>query len=256
MGGMLRLRFRRPGAWLKAGAVVLLLIMLVLAARALPVREGLAWLVGWVEQLGPWGPVLFLAALVLATLVSFPVTPISIAAGAVFGSWGGVALLSLGTTVSAALSFLASRTVAHAVVAERIRHYPRLHAVYRALGARGSWKLVAAVRLSQGIPFGLQNLVFGLTPVRFGPYLLATGIAMLPGIVLYVTLGHLGAAALESSGEVPAGPLRWLVRLVGVAAAGIALLYVAHTARKAIKEQTGLDLNEPQELAEMQEPAQ
>src|SRR5207244_4032836 len=101
-------------------------------------------------------------------------------------------------------------------------------------------------RLSQGIPFGVQNLVFGLTPVHFGPYLLATWAAMLPGIVLYVMLGRLGAAALEGSDEVLAGPARWLVRLLGLAAAAGALLYVAHMARKAIKEQTGLDLSHPE----------
>ena len=36
------------------------------------------------------------------------------------------------------------------------------------------------------MPFNVQNYLYGLTGIGFGPYLLASWPAMLPGTVLYV----------------------------------------------------------------------
>src|SRR5918911_1009190 len=103
----------------------------------------------------------------------------------------------------------------------------------------GGWKVVVAVRLSHAIPFGLQSLLFGLTPVPFRTYLLATWAAVLPGAFLYAYLGHLGAVALEARQEVAtaAGRWQWAARVLGLLAAAAALLYVTHLARKGLKEQ-------------------
>jgi membrane protein DedA with SNARE-associated domain len=164
----------------------------------------------------------------------------------VFGPVEGALVISLALTASAALSFTIGRFLARRWVARKVGGHPRVQAVYRAVG-EGGWKVVVAVRLSHAIPFGLQSFLFGLTPIPFRTYLLATWAAMLPGAFLYVYLGHLGAAALEAPDETWAGPSRWqwAARVLGLLAAAAALLYVTHLARRAIKEKTGLDPGDP-----------
>ena len=63
----------------------------------------------------------------------------------------------------------------------KLRQYPRIRAIYNALGD-GGWKVVAAVRLSHGLPFGLQNFLFGLSSIPFWTYLITTWLVTLPGI--------------------------------------------------------------------------
>jgi uncharacterized membrane protein YdjX (TVP38/TMEM64 family) len=187
--------------------------------------------------------VLFGLFYVALTVSLLPGTPISLAAGAVFGAAGGTALISASTATSAAVSFLIAHHLAHDRVARKVGQYPKLRALYQALGRKESWKIVAAIRLSHAMPFGLQNLLLGVTPIRFWPYLLATWVSTLPGIFLFVYLGDLGARALEAGeGGPTATPSGWLVRGLGLLAAVTAVLYVGHVGRKAIKDEIDIDL--------------
>jgi uncharacterized membrane protein YdjX (TVP38/TMEM64 family) len=233
---------RRP--WTALALKVLLvvaLLALLLLGRLVSLERPLTWLAARVEALGPWGPLAFGGLFVVLTVLLLPATPVVLAAGAVFGTVVGTLLMSLASTVSAALSFLLSRYVAHDRAARLIGHYPRLSAIWHALGERDGWKIVAAVRLSHAMPFGLQSLLFGLSPVRFWPFVAATWVSMLPGTLLYCYLGSLGAAALGAEAA-PAGPAGWAVRLGGLVVIGLAVLYVARFARRIIRERTHVDL--------------
>jgi uncharacterized membrane protein YdjX (TVP38/TMEM64 family) len=48
------------------------------------------------ERLGPWGPVLFIAAYVLATVLFVPGSALTLGAGALFGLGWGAVYVSLG----------------------------------------------------------------------------------------------------------------------------------------------------------------
>jgi uncharacterized membrane protein YdjX (TVP38/TMEM64 family) len=176
---------------------------------------------------------------VAVTMMPFPGTPVTLAAGAVFGLVFATGIISLASTLSAALWFLLARYLAHDKVARKVEQFPRLRALYGALGQKGSWRIVMAIRLSHAMPYGIQNILLGLTPVRFGPFVLATIVSMLPGTMLFSWIGSLGASALDSA-EVGAGG--WGVRLGVIVAVMGAMAYVVHVARKAIKERTGVDL--------------
>ncbi len=225
-------RFGKLAGWLLVAAAVAGVVVLV---QTLPYERPLQWLKDEAADLGPWAGLAFGTAFVLATLVFVPAWPLTVAAGALFGPVVGTLVMWLAATASAAVAFQISRWLGRHRLAGRVGLYPRLNRFYRVLGERGGWKLVAAVRLSHAMPFGLQSMLFGLTPIRFGPYLVTSSLVMLPGTFLYVYLGHLGAAALETAVEGQAAADRpWGVEAVGVAVAACALAYVAYVARRAL----------------------
>ena len=85
--------------------------------------------------------------------------------------------------------------------------------------------------------FSLSNYLYGLTAVRFWPYVLASWIGMLPGTVLYVYLGAVGKAGFESAaGGRTKSPLEWTFLVIGLIATLAVTLWVTKIARDAIKK--------------------
>jgi uncharacterized membrane protein YdjX (TVP38/TMEM64 family) len=237
--------FSRVGQFVRARvglirwtAVILFLLAVVLFARVVPADRVRQWLTARADALGAAGPVLLTLAMVAAVLVLLPVTPFGLLAGAVYGVVGGAAINFAASTASASAGFWIARRLARGPVARAVGRYPRLRAAYAALGGPDGWKVVAAVRVGHAGPLGLQNYFFGISPIRFWPFLLVSCAVMLPGAFLYSYLGAVAPAALaELAGEAaPAGPGVWVLRAAGVFVAGCALLYVGHVARRAIKQ--------------------
>jgi uncharacterized membrane protein YdjX (TVP38/TMEM64 family) len=223
--------------WIALAAVA---VGLFIAARTLPLDRWIEDLNAWVEGFGAFGVVVFVAIYVLAALLFVPGSALTIAAGAVFGLWWGTAAVSLASTTAAALAFLIARYLARDAIAARAGQNPKFEAIDRAIGAKG-WKIVALLRLSPAMPFSLGNYLYGLTAVRFGPYVLASWLAMLPGTFMYVYLGHIGAEGLQAaSGDSPADTGRLVLLGVGLAATVIVTVYVTVLALRAIREQTDI----------------
>lgn len=219
---------------------LLLLVALAVAllmARTVSIDATLLRLNREVEALGVWGPLVFGGLFVVTTMLLLPATPVVLAAGALFGTLTATATISVASTLSAFLSFVLSRHLAHDWIAARVVGYRRVHLLYRALGGEKGWKVVAAVRLAHLLPYGVQNLLFGLSPVRVVPFLAATWVAMLPGTLLYSYLGHLGARALEVDGAPPLGPEGWAFRLGLLAVIVVAVLYIGRLARHVLQGQ-------------------
>jgi uncharacterized membrane protein YdjX (TVP38/TMEM64 family) len=166
----------------------------------------------------------------------------------VFGPFFGGVLTVIASNASAALSFLTSRYLARAKAEQLVHHYPTLNAVYRDLGNRGGWKVVAAVRISHALPFGVQNFLLGLTPIRFRAYLLTTVAVTLPGIFMIAYLGYIGAITLTpgDDGEPLTGP-QWLARAAGLVGVALALAYLGYVVRRAIKKRIADD--QPQDAS-------
>ena len=188
----------------------------------------------WIAGLGIWGPVVLGLVYIVATVLFVPGTILSLAAGAMFGLGVGVVTISIASTIGASLAFLIARYVARdrvAVIASRNR---RFGAIDRAIGEAG-WKIVALLRLSPAVPFNLQNYLYGLTPIRFWPYVLTSWIAMFPGTFLYIYLGHITGAALGSNRSRSAG--EWAFLAIGLAATVMVTVYITRLARQKLSEQ-------------------
>lgn len=191
----------------------------------------------WVEGLGFWGPVVFVAGYALGTVLFVPGSLLTLSAGVLFGLGWGTLYGTLGALSGSTLAFLAGRYLARGAIEKRLGAQPRFEAIDRAVGQEG-WKLVALLRLSPLLPFSLLNYALGLTRVRLGAYLLGS-IAMIPGTVLYVYYGTLlgELAALAGGAEVDRGKEGWVLFGIGLVATAVATFFITRRARRALDEQ-------------------
>lgn len=205
-------------------------ILLLTAAKYFDVQDLLKQALDWVGRLGPWGPAIFIAMYVAATVLLIPGSVLTLGAGAVFGLVRGALIVSLASTLAATCAFLIGRYLARAAVARKIQGSEKFTAIDRAVAAEG-WKVVFLTRLSPAFPFTLLNYAFGLTRVKLGHYVLASWIGMMPGTVMYVYLGSLAQAA---SGERTRTTGEWALYGVGLLATIAVTIFVTRIARKAL----------------------
>jgi len=230
----------RWSQWVRLASVIITVLGLLAIARLLPMGRLVDWLGTAVRDMGVWGPLVFALVYVIATVLMLPGSALTLVAGAIFGlAWGMVAV-SVGSTTGAALAFLISRYLARDTVERRLGRYPKFRAVDQAV-SEGGWKIVAMLRLSPAIPFNLQNYLYGVTAIRFWPYVLASWIAMLPGTFMYVYLGYAGRAGVAAAtGEgTDRSPAQWAMLGVGLIATIAVTVYITKLARRAISRQSG-----------------
>lgn len=209
-----------------AAAVAALLV----ASRFLPVRQWLESFEEWVRGMGPAGMFLYGAVYVAAVVLFVPGIVLTLGAGYLFGLGRGIVLVSIASTAAAALAFLIARYFARDAVRGLARKNPRFAAIDRAIGKEG-WKVVALLRLSPLVPFSLSNYLYGLTAVRFLPYLATSWVAMLPATVLYVSLG---AAGRKIGEKAPRSPWEWALLAAGLAATVAVTVLLTRVAKREL----------------------
>lgn len=209
------------------------LVLLIIAVRFAPLAR-------WIEALAAWtathplsGALLYILAYITGTLLFVPGSLLTLAAGVAFG-WWGIPLALASATTGAAAAFLLARYLGRPWIEKKATAHPKFRAMDQAIGSNG-WKIVALLRLSPLVPFNAANYLFGLTQIRFLPYVLATFVGMMPGAVLYVYLGHLGKVSLSSQHRHSMTPAQWTLLGIGLAATLILALYLAHIAKKTLR---------------------
>jgi pyruvate/2-oxoglutarate dehydrogenase complex dihydrolipoamide dehydrogenase (E3) component/uncharacterized membrane protein YdjX (TVP38/TMEM64 family) len=172
------------------------LLALILAAYAAlggqdwnldSLRAGLGALRGW-QAAHPWAfAALFFAAYIAAAALSLPVAVwLTLAAGALFGFWAGLAIVSFAATIGATLAFWAARYLLGGAV--RARFGPRLAAMDAGIARDGAFYLFS-LRLIPIFPFFLVNLAMGLTGLSTRAFYTASQLGMLAGTAVYVNAG-------------------------------------------------------------------
>lgn len=215
--------------------VVLAVAGLAAAARILPVQESLARFQIAIAGLGFRGAVLFAAVYGAMALLLGPVWLLTIAAGLTYPLPAAVALVSLVSTGAAAAAFSIARHFARGRVEQLTARRPQFRAVDRAV-AREGWKIVFLLRLSPLVPYGLSNYFYGVTAVGFWPFVLASWIGMMPGTLLYVSLGAAGKAAIGAETSRQKTPAEWTALGVGLLATAAVTLWVARLAKKELEK--------------------
>jgi uncharacterized membrane protein YdjX (TVP38/TMEM64 family) len=220
----------------RLSAVIAILIALFLAMKLLPVREWLRSFNDWVGQMGVAGIFIFIGVYAAATVLLAPGAILTIGAGFAFGLWKGFVAVSAGSIIGAALAFLVARFIARDKVEAIAKGNEKFRNIDNAIGKQGA-KLVFLLRLSPVIPFNLSNYFYGLTGVKFWPYVLASWLGMMPGTFLYVYIGTAGKAAISaaSSGEGMKHSWQyWTLMSVGLAATIAVTIWVTKIARDAL----------------------
>jgi uncharacterized membrane protein YdjX (TVP38/TMEM64 family) len=225
---------RKASAWRK-GIVLAVVVLVVIGLFAtFDVRAVLRAALDWIEQLGPWGQVLFVLIYIAATVLLIPGSALGLGAGALFGIVRGSLLVSLGSTLGATCAFLLGRYLARGWVAKKIEGRASFAAIDQAVAGEG-WKIVLLTRLSPVFPFTLLNYAFGLTRVSLREYVLASWLGMMPGTVMYVYLGSLARTGLADQQRTPG---EWALYALGLLATVAVTLIVTRIARRALAKRT------------------
>lgn len=214
---------------------LLLLLAAVAAAYALGLQRFLSFdalareratlraLVGTHPALTAEGYVVLYAAAVSLSLPGAAV--LTTAGGLMFGTLAGAAWAVLGATCGAMALFLIARHALAPALARRAgplldRVRPRLE--------RDGFAGLLALRLIPVVPFWLLNLAPALAGMRLAPFALATALGIIPGSLLYASIGA-GLGDVLARGGQPdlEAVLRPAVLLPRLGLAAIALLPIA-----------------------------
>jgi uncharacterized membrane protein YdjX (TVP38/TMEM64 family) len=191
-----------PWKWIGLGVLIIALFILL---RVLPVTQWFTEFNLWIAHLGIWGVVLFMAVYVVATVLFFPASVLTIGAGFVFGVLSGTVIVSISATTGAAMAFLIARYLARGKIEYKVSSNQKFKQIDRA---------------------------------RFWPYVLASWIGMLPGTLLYVYLGAAGKAGLTAAAGQSSGHSPWEYVLfgLGLIATVVVTVWVTRIARRELSK--------------------
>lgn len=199
---------------------------LLVALRSHPVdldslRTHLAALRDWQSTHALAVAVLFLAAYVVLTALSLPVGVwLTLAAGALFGFWWGLLIVSFASTLGATLAFLSARFLLRDWV--RARLGARADRVDQGVRRDGAFYLFS-LRLIPVMPFFAVNLLMGLTAMPVATFWLVSQAGMLAGTAVFVNAGTQLAQLDSLSGILSPGLLAsfallglfpWMARMI------------------------------------------
>jgi uncharacterized membrane protein YdjX (TVP38/TMEM64 family) len=175
-------------------AILVAVVFAVIAAgRRLDLATHVDVLRVWIESLGALGPVAYVLVYAVLVAAAVPASPLTVLAGAMFGSAVGVVVASVGSTLGAVLGMLAARYLLRGVLTRRLAANARFQQLNRLFDSQGAI-IVAVTRLIPLFPFAALNYAFGLTNVRLSTYAFWSWLCMLPMTVIVVV----GADAVVS----------------------------------------------------------
>ncbi|XP_018834215.1 TVP38/TMEM64 family membrane protein slr0305-like [Juglans regia] len=191
----------------------------------------------FIDGYGPAGYALFVAVYAGLEILAIPAIPLTMSAGLLFGSVIGTIIVSISGTVAASVAFLIARYFARERILKLVEGNKKFLAIDKAIG-ENSFRIVTLLRLSPLLPFSLGNYLYGLTSVKFVPYVLGSWLGMLPGTWAYVSAGAFGRAVIQEESEVglPGGNGQLLTLGLGLLATALAATYVTRLAKDAIKD--------------------
>jgi uncharacterized membrane protein YdjX (TVP38/TMEM64 family) len=188
----------------------------------------------WIAGLDYWGPLAFMALLIVGTSLFVPDTLFAVAGGALFGLAWGTVLTFVAASLSAVLNFWISRKLLRERVLAILAGRPKLAAIERAASRQGL-RLLILLRLTPLNPATISYAV-GASEIGFGAFLVGC-VGLAPGLFVEVYFGyvvthvaHLAGGAHEHS------RLHLVITAVGFAMCVVLLLYVTRLAHRALKD--------------------
>jgi uncharacterized membrane protein YdjX (TVP38/TMEM64 family) len=184
-------------------------------------------LLAFVHQHPIMAPLLFIALYAAVVALSIPGGAVmTIAGGFLFGTLVGTALVLVGATIGATVVFLIARSALGDVL--RARAGPRIRRMEEGF-RRDAFSYLLVLRLIPIFPFWLVNIVPAVLGVSLGVYVLGTFIGIIPGSLVYASVGNGLGAVFEAGGTPDLGIIfshEILLPIVGLAV--LALLPVAY----------------------------
>lgn len=187
---------------MKRGILLLTIICIVATGGAIYLLGGIqsVQIRAWLNAVGIWAPVVYIALYVVATVLVLPSTVLNLTGGAIFGPVLGTLWTSLAAIIAAVVAFTFTRTVGRETVAKRLSgRWQAMDAEVR----QGGLFYMFAIRLVPIMPYGLVNFAAGLTSISFKDYILGTTIGTVPSVLPFVLLGSSGLKAINTGDVLP-----------------------------------------------------
>jgi uncharacterized membrane protein YdjX (TVP38/TMEM64 family) len=181
-------------------------------------REHRSTLRAWVETSGVRAALLFMVIYTTAVAFSLPgATVLSIAGGFLFGTvWGTVGIV-ISATLGATVLFLIAKTAfGDALRAKAGPWLQNMETGFR----DNALSYLLVLRLVPLFPFFIVNLVPALLGVPLSTYVLATFVGIIPGALVYATVGAGLGSIFDAGGEFSATGIltpQVLLSLIGLA---------------------------------------
>ncbi len=216
-----------PAAVLVIGFVLFFALGLQRYISFETLQEHRSWLAAQVDRNEALVALAFVGLYALVVAFSIPLGAVmTVSAGFLFGTIAAAGCGVVGGTLGAVCVFLAARTAFGAVL--RAKAGPALKRME--VGFRESaFSYMLFLRLIPLFPFWLVNLVPAFLGVSLRTYLAATFVGVIPGALVYASLGNGLGVILDAGGEPDLGIVfRLDVLLPLLALAVLALLPVAY----------------------------
>lgn len=134
---------------------------------------------------GAWGPIVFVAAFAALQPLGVASHAFIIAAALIWNPWFAFSLSWIGAVAAGCVAFAFARYVGREWVQDRLP--PKLEGYDERLAERG-FRTVLLMRLGL-FTFGPMQLLFGVSRVRFVPFVLASIVGLVPWIALETWFG-------------------------------------------------------------------
>lgn len=170
----------------------------VLILTTSDVDAAIATLIEYLRSFGIWAPVVSAALMVLQSVAApIPAFLLTFANGMLFGWFWGALLSWTSAMAGAALCFGIARALGRPTVERLSGGSAVLAGTDRFFATYGTHSVLIA-RLLPFLSFDVVSYAAGLTTMRFGRFLLATGIGQLPATLLYSWLGQSVTGSLRA----------------------------------------------------------
>ncbi len=186
----------------------------------------------WIEQTGPVGWVWFVVLYTLSCVLFLPGSVLSVGAGAVYGFWGGTALVSLASVAGALANFVSARFLLRRWMERRFANSKKFQALNH-VAVKDAWRMGILTRLSPILPHSLVSCAFGLSRMRSWRFLLASWIGFFPISAAYAYSGSVLGKATKAG--LDQGPWAWAVYALEIGLTVGVTWWITHAAHRALK---------------------
>lgn len=140
----------------------------------------------YLDQLGWWAGLAFIAAYTIRPLIFFPASIMTPLSAVLFGPLLGWIYTYIGENLSATVAFFTARFFGRKFIKENENSFIRKYdEKLRYCG----FETVLMLRLIPLFPFDFVNYASGLSAIRYRSYISATLLGVIPGLTAYIFLG-------------------------------------------------------------------
>ncbi len=171
--------------------------------------------IAYIRSFGSYAMAFSFCLMVFSSLIApLPAFMITLSNAAIFGWWQGAILSWSSAMVGSALCFLLSRGLGRDVV-EKFAGKGALASVEQYFEKYGT-KTILVCRLLPFVSFDAVSYFAGLTPMKFIPFFIATGLGQTPATIVYSYVGGMltGGARIMMTGLLCLFALSILVTII------------------------------------------